>query len=93
MTDEYVQKYDSSVSTNITEISPKLKLLDDFDYDFEMQTVYFIADSSYLYSLNIITKDTKVRKNIPYKVFAFGIVLAFFRQLILVELLYIVWLI
>ncbi|XP_066932330.1 low-density lipoprotein receptor-related protein 6-like [Clytia hemisphaerica] len=60
MTDEFVQKYDDSSSDDIIPISPQLKLLNDFDYDFEMQTIYFITDSTYIYSLNIITKDTKL---------------------------------
>jgi len=60
MTDEYIEKYDRSVSNISERISQKIHHLSDIGYDFELQTVYYILDSKHLYSISMITKERKV---------------------------------
>ena len=60
MTDDHILTYDASKSSQPEVISPKISLLNDVGYDFELQTVYYIHDSHFLYSINMITRDRKV---------------------------------
>ena len=62
MTDEFIQTYDASKSNQSEIISHKISALNDVGYDFELQTVYYVHESKYLYSISMITMDKKVPK-------------------------------
>ena len=60
MTDKFIQTYDASKSNLPEIISPSISELNEVGYDFELQTVYYVHDSKYLYSISMITRDKKV---------------------------------
>ena len=60
MTEKYIQTYDGSKSNQSEIISHKISALNDVGYDFELQTVYYVRESKYLYSISMITRDKKV---------------------------------